>query len=430
MQHLEDNMDELFRKAAENYPLKTDAQDWDDIAPVLVKASILNTPHKTGKRKHSGLLLFTFLFLATTLPLLITNKKSNLSGNIVTPGDRNKNVGRNKANSPDSSQKVNFVSIGLPGKTTYLVQKRDNAPLNGNSPRSGPGNRKVSEDLFTGLAFAKGTNSSTKKNSDTEEYYDRENTNNLSGKKMLDSFNIEVNNITLTTDLDSDKNDNNITGNDSSQQLLMTSVSDEKKSIKKAGFYFGIVGGPQLNQVKGQGFKKPGLSTGILIGYMLSRKISVETGMFYSTKHYYSEGKYFDMVKASPSMPSGMKVLSLKGKSAVVEVPVTLKYDFLKKIKSNLFLTVGVSSYLLTKESNDYLAVVNGNQQRMEGDYQKAAKYLAATINLSIGYDYKMGKQLSIRVEPYVQVPTKGIGVGAMPVSSVGLHTGIIWNHR
>ena len=63
MQHIDNHMDELFQKAAENYPLKTGTGNFDDLMPfiggetsVTTKAALLK-----GKRK-TALLLFAFLF--------------------------------------------------------------------------------------------------------------------------------------------------------------------------------------------------------------------------------------------------------------------------------------------------------------------------------------------------------------------------------
>lgn len=432
MQYLENDMDELFRKAAENYPLKTEAQDWDDIAPALIKAPVLNASRNTGKRKYSWLFLLFFLFIATTVSILFFNSNSDLSDTKTATGNWMKKVGGGKDNNPHSSQKENFASTDVVGETNHLEQKKNPVPQNTTLLRSQSVKNKISEPLLA-LLLTEVTNPSTRKSSDAKEYKEYNNRKNVSipsGTEMLDSHNRQSNNATLTVEPIKDKKENNVVGKDSSQRLLLPIISEEKGVIKKRGFYFGMVAGPQLNQVKSQGFNKTGFSAGILTGYRFNEKVSVETGVFYSKKYYYSEGKYFDMVKASPSMPSGMEVLNLKGKSAVFEIPVKLKYDFLKKAKSNVFSTAGISSYLLTKESNDYLTLVNGNQQSMEGNYQNGTKYFAAAINLSIGYSYRIGNQTSIRVEPHVQIPLRGIGVGYMPVTSAGLHIGIIWNRK
>ena len=123
-------------------------------------------------------------------------------------------------------------------------------------------------------------------------------------------------------------------------------------------------------------------------------------------------------------MPAGMQVISLNSKSTVVEIPVNIKYNFLKKNKRNFFGTAGLSTYILTKESNNYRAIINGSQQKLTGNYSNNGNYYNAAVNISAGYEYKTKKAI-IRLEPYIQVPLKGIGVGSMPVLSTGVHVGI-----
>ena len=62
----------------------------------------------------------------------------------------------------------------------------------------------------------------------------------------------------------------------------------------------------------------------------------------------------------------------------------------------------------------------------MTGSYKNVTKYFAATVDISAGYENKIGKFTSMRIEPYLQIPLKGIGVGSMPVMSAGLHVSII----
>src|SRR5205823_3468111 len=97
--------------------------------------------------------------------------------------------------------------------------------------------------------------------------------------------------------------------------------------------------------------------------YQINNKVSIETGILLSQKHYFTEGKYFNMDKISSSMPPGMKVLSIEGSSTVFEIPVKFKYSVLSKHKNAFFTSAGLSSYLLTKEKNNYLTLMNGTKE-------------------------------------------------------------------
>ncbi len=53
---------------------------------------------------------------------------------------------------------------------------------------------------------------------------------------------------------------------------------------------------------------------------------------------------------------------------------------------------------------------------------QKGKPYLAGALNVSAGYTFRLQKKSDIRIEPYVQIPFKGTGVGSMRVMTTGIH--------
>ena len=66
MQHVKDDMDDVFRKAAENYPLDTKSADWSKVLAALqgeVPAAII--PEKKTDKK--GRLLWLLLLLPSGL---------------------------------------------------------------------------------------------------------------------------------------------------------------------------------------------------------------------------------------------------------------------------------------------------------------------------------------------------------------------------
>jgi hypothetical protein len=120
-----------------------------------------------------------------------------------------------------------------------------------------------------------------------------------------------------------------------------------------------------------------------------------------------------------------MKLIRVQSKISVLEIPINLKYDVLKVKKGNLFVSGGISSYILTNEKNQYQASMNGNNETMTGNYPEHQNYFAAAANVSAGYECRAGKNASLRIEPYFQIPIKTIGMGSMHVVSTGVRLGI-----
>ena len=227
----------------------------------------------------------------------------------------------------------------------------------------------------------------------------------------------QVNNDTVKTEAKKDKIDK-------SKELTVdeAKTADKKdkkdKSRNKPGIYYGIAAGVELNEVKGQHMTKAGLTGGVILGLQINKKIAVETGVQLSQKKYYSDGKYFK--PKSGSMPANMTVNSLESTSTLIEIPVSVKYNFSKK-KNTLYAKAGVSSYIMTKESNKYQAVVSGQQQEVNSTYKANHGYLASDVRISAGYQHSVSKKLNMRIEPYIQIPLKGIGIGTLPVTAAGL---------
>ncbi len=401
-------MDDLFRKAADDYPLKTGKSDWDKIAPALQSSPVVPVATKrSNRKKRTGLLLLLFISLLTAGGVFVNrigNKKevataeqhlakNNESNAVTETTGIDEKLNTEKLNAAtlkySSQQKKRDATVLFVDNTTAVKEKRNNS----SSPII-----EISQTVPT-------TNRHTVKDDAVAQ-------SNEPG--------ITISNPASST-IAAGNNDI-----EQKENIVMPGTTNEKPAKLPAqhGFYLGLIAGPAFSEVKSQGLKKPGLDIGIIAGYRFNDKVSVETGLLLTKKNYFSDGKYFSMNKVGPSM-AGMEVMSLDGYSNMLEIPVKLNYSLWQKNKSNIFSSGGISSYIITHEKNDYVILFNGAQQNMTGLYKKSSGYFAASMNISIGYEYKIGKSVNIRAEPYLQIPLKGVGIGSMPVMSSGLRIGI-----
>lgn len=211
------------------------------------------------------------------------------------------------------------------------------------------------------------------------------------------------------------------------QNIIANPVEQPKEKKEGKGIYVGIIAGPQISQTKQQGFGNSGISAGLVAGFHLNKRISIETGLVISNKQFSSSGEYFDMSKISASMPSGMKLLQIHSKSTVLEIPLDLNYELFKLKKGRLFAAGGLSSYVITSEHNQYQASVNGINEMISGNYSGNQSYFAAAAKVGAGYEWNAGHGLNLRVNPYVLIPLKTIGMGSMPVVSAGIYLGVLF---
>ena len=180
----------------------------------------------------------------------------------------------------------------------------------------------------------------------------------------------------------------------------------------------GFTAGPDYTN--GGGITNDQLSDniGITLGYYLTGRLSVNTGLIYTKKYYWTKGDGFRILGWPGTY---FPVEFVNGSCNMWEIPLTVRYDFPAGAKTNFFINGGVSSYLMKKE--DYTVFYhNGNRiygKEFESDQHH--NYLFSVINISAGIERQLGKGFSFQAEPFVKMPTQGIGLGNIKMNSYGL---------
>lgn len=208
-------------------------------------------------------------------------------------------------------------------------------------------------------------------------------------------------------------------------QPTLPSIQQPGMPKKKTGFYLGLQAGLDLGTVKGQSFTKAGYGIGILAGFRFNRHLSFESGLSYIQKKYYTRGEHFSMKKIESSMPGGMEMIDVNGRLSQFEIPYKVKYDFLLKEKSNFFMAAGGSTNIYIKETNEYQTRVNGVEEKMQASYNDIHCAPICLVHLSGGYEQLLKNKSRIRLEPYIKIPLRNVGMGSVPVLSVGLNVSV-----
>ncbi|HEX6332995.1 MAG TPA: outer membrane beta-barrel protein, partial [Flavisolibacter sp.] len=192
-------------------------------------------------------------------------------------------------------------------------------------------------------------------------------------------------------------------------------------------WYYGILAGPGFNSVRSGSLNKAGFDAGILGGYNISRRWSVEAGVFYTKNFYEARAEAFDTKAIASMLTGGRELQEVHGSNKLLEVPLAVRY--FTGPSRRVFVSAGFSSYLMTEESNWYLTTNNGTNEMLYGEYRTRKPYFAAVITAGAGYERPIGKN-TIRFQPYLQMPVQGVGVGNLRMVSTGLHIGLIRSSR
>src|SRR5690242_10139961 len=93
MQDIDNNMDDLFRKAAENYAPKKGESQWNDILPALSENPIEpSTTKKNNSKKNTAFLLLLLLMIFSALVLIKISGNKNETTQINKSSEKDKPV--------------------------------------------------------------------------------------------------------------------------------------------------------------------------------------------------------------------------------------------------------------------------------------------------------------------------------------------------
>jgi len=415
MQYVNDDMDELFRRAAEDYPLDANSADWNKVLAAL--------QGETGEKAISekkGNNNRRLLWLLLLLPLgLICNR-------LYSPGVLNgKEVSKTSAESKKTPVENN---------TTHQDRNTNEMPItnndlnpNGSQSRNSLTTSDQGKDNLYTVNPVQLKNRNRGHNSYSDAFSMNSQTENNENDLTTDESLYQRRFISIIDFQKSIPDDFKTAVNKNFNPLISTSEQNPKQAIpiqKRKKFYAGIVGGVDATTIKFQKIENAGATYGALFGYQFNKKWSIETGAFFEKKYYYSEGKYFNTSKIY--MRPNSTIDDVYGNCNMVEVPVSVKYNFPSHKNSGWFVTVGSSSYFMKKEDytyNVYYGTVGPVAHHIP--YDSSSTYLFSNISISGGYMHRLGHFADLHIEPYIKVPLSGVGIGSLPLFSTGLQIGI-----
>jgi hypothetical protein len=505
----DNDFDDLFRRASDKYPLRTDSADWDRMAAALDNSppDVPDTGQDTDRRRRRRFLWF-FLILplggagyyafhqagAGHGPAVATtsaaHSQASTGGNEagatgtegvkagtegVKEGSGSTAAGSEETGGAGTSDAGTAAGAGGTTSTgdggtagargvgagTGSVGAVTNGARTGTggTRKASSGDKVASEDNGaksgeSANAIARsGENSKNKKGnkvyhaSDMSEYTvngkrRRRKENAIGGNDFADAAQVSDKDAALAGNKNKDASrvanypvnrariskDYNLTVNVEAPVMKKDSSKTKPKasSKQKSSFlYAGLLAAPDLSTVRFQSTKGMGTTFSLLLGYQFNKRWAIESGVSVDRKRYYTSAEYF---KSAPMNPS-WSLQNVDGTCYMWEIPVNVRYNFSQNEKTKWFVTAGLSTYLMTRENYNYHYIWwNGGRSGIgdtSKDLRKPSQYWFSIINLSVGYEHRLGRIGNLRIEPYLRVPLSGLGTGKLNIMSTGLNIGI-----
>lgn len=189
----------------------------------------------------------------------------------------------------------------------------------------------------------------------------------------------------------------------------------------------GLMGGPDMSTVGGiSDFYDPGYKIGLSVEYHISENFALSVGAIHSKVQYTASGDDYNPPEGYWSY--GGAPHETLGRCFLIDIPISLKYNVMHFHNSRVFVTGGVSSYIMLNEDyqfqyNSYSA---GQQQRWQE--RTGTRHWMSNAVLSLGYEIDLRKNISLRVEPFIKVPMREVGWGNVKLYSMGSFISVNYN--
>jgi len=425
---LDDENDTSIKEAAQHYHPAYDDTAWEKMSQLLDE----HLPQKKERKKIFFVLPFLLVVAVIVFFILLNNGKkdsSNISQNISPKNNTEKlspeKEGFNPAqkDSPSSTRPTKNSSSTKNNKTKNYYRSTQLIPLKENKISFNLIHQNKNETLFYNNKLA------GKENQLNQQPVSETSNNNEKNKA---STPVDLKSATLN-------NNSSIPVATTKNNFYTKKLPDEDKvaknqkdkassAIKKSektnsgfanNFGISVSAGPDISGVHENKIGRLTAIFGAALDYSLSKNFRIRSGFYISKKIYSVDGDDYDL----PGGNSNYAYLeNVKANCTVYEIPVKADYNF-KRIKNHQwFVSTGLSSYLMKKENYDYYyKTVSGETYYKDWTINNKNKYFFSVLTFSGGYEYFLNKQFAFAAEPYINLPSKGVGEGKVKLNSGGI---------
>ena len=190
--------------------------------------------------------------------------------------------------------------------------------------------------------------------------------------------------------------------------------------INRSFFKVGLGYSPDFSTVGIGNFVSPGSRWTAIIEYGFFNRFVVNTGIVLVDNKYEAYGE--DYHAPSRYWKKGIVADEAYGECKMIDIPLNLRYNLISKEKNKVFVTAGASTYFVLKE--DYYFHYENEDPELPDHWgtEKMTVYPFGIINLSFGYEYQFSRKSGIQIEPFIKIPTTGIGWGNVDLHTMGVY--------
>lgn len=170
---------------------------------------------------------------------------------------------------------------------------------------------------------------------------------------------------------------------------------------------------------------KTNYSIGMSMNYNFAERLSVKTGLLFSTKGYVLDYSWLIAETNDPLLAQESNI-----NISYLDIPVLISYDLLRLDKLSLFTSTGIVASFLIKE-NEISTMGDGTEKETEYSktmFNQSFNKTLLAIDLEIGLKYNFNEKLFMSIAPYLRYGLNKISdevLESNPLSygaSLGMH--------
>jgi len=200
-------------------------------------------------------------------------------------------------------------------------------------------------------------------------------------------------------------------------EVLMPGIVRNVSQERRHPWFVKLVVSPDFSTIDYGEADKPGINLGLIGEYSLSPRFTVSTGAIWSKKIY----SQANPEKSYGQGPNYVQADMLDADCRILDVPLNVTYYMLPGKKTNLFVSLGGSSYVMLDEKYCYTIYGNYRDYEYTEDYSNKNVEWFSMLNLSFGVQHQIGRRWFVQGEPFLKAPVKGVGEGKVNLASAGV---------
>lgn len=188
----------------------------------------------------------------------------------------------------------------------------------------------------------------------------------------------------------------------------------------KVSFSLGAGFSPDFSIVGLGNFVSPGVRWNFMAETGVSRRFLINTGIIWVKNKYEASGEDYH---APPRYwKKGIAADEAYGECVMLDIPLNVRYNFLITGRHQFFVSGGASTYILLKEDYYFEYDVEDPELPQHWGTDKVSVYPFKIVNFSVGYQYQLGRKGALQVEPFIKIPTAGVGWGEVDLQTLGIY--------